>query len=94
MLLGDGGTRTARKPHRCWWCAEAIDAGTKYEWWTWKDDDVVTIKTHPECKEAWDKLAKHDRWSAEEVGLGDYTRGCCCLRGECLCKKGADDANH
>jgi len=42
--------RTARKPHRCTYCAEQIDVGAQYErWMSVSDGKASTNKMHPEC---------------------------------------------
>lgn len=48
-------TQVAKKPHRCSWCGDQIDAGEKYTRWRWFDDgDAGTIKMHQECNTAFD----------------------------------------
>jgi len=43
-------TRSARKTHRCTYCAEQIEVGAQYQRWMSVDDgNVVTNKMHPEC---------------------------------------------
>lgn len=43
-------TRTARKQHRCTYCAEHVEVGTQYERWMSVDDGkAFTNKMHPEC---------------------------------------------
>jgi hypothetical protein len=51
------GTRTARKPHRCFHCCRAIAPGTKYGYQTNKYDYVYTISWHLDCE----KLASEYR---------------------------------
>lgn len=74
----------ARKAHVCYWCGEAINIGERYSQWTWIEDSVDRVRTHNECKDAWDSL---DYWEAQEVTAGDFNRGCTCERGECRCVK-------
>lgn len=46
-------TRTARKPHRCIWCGEPINAGEKYIDHRYvSDDGPAADHYHPECDEA------------------------------------------
>lgn len=43
-------TRTARKPHRCVWCGEAINAGEKYIDHRYiGEDGPTTDRFHDEC---------------------------------------------
>lgn len=43
-------TRTARKSHRCTYCAEQIEVGEQYlRWMNVDNDKAVTNKLHPEC---------------------------------------------
>lgn len=72
----------ARKPHRCYWCGEAINPGDTYVRWAWAGDDgVTTIHCHPECEAAWATLG----WDQNEVGFAEYSRGCTCENGRCEC---------
>lgn len=51
MLLSK--TRTARKPHRCIWCGEPINAGEKYIDHRYVGDDGPAMdRYHPECDDA------------------------------------------
>lgn len=50
-LITDGHRR-ARKPHRCKWCEEPIESGTRYYFQVIKYDDVYELKYHPECIDA------------------------------------------
>jgi hypothetical protein len=82
MMLGDVSNPTARKEHVCFWCGEAIAVGESYFRWTWVSDAAVeTIKTHPECREAWSTLPPGD----DEVPFAEFSRGCTCERGHCVC---------
>lgn len=46
-------TPTARKEHRCDWCAEAVEVGEQYERWSYiLDGDFITSKMHRECLRA------------------------------------------
>lgn len=73
----------ARKPHKCWWCAEPIPAGSTCAAWPWFDmGRAFTIRVHPECLKAWNSLHRDD---ADNVMSGDYCRGCTCERGRCEC---------
>lgn len=38
--VSNGGTRTARKPHRCSDCQRTIQPGERYEWGKWLYDGV------------------------------------------------------
>lgn len=41
--------RTAKKDHKCIWCAEKIEKGTVYSHWKSVDDSWVASRCHPEC---------------------------------------------
>ena len=43
------GTRTARKPHRCFDCYRTIEPGAKYGFQTCKYDHVYTLCWHLDC---------------------------------------------
>jgi hypothetical protein len=66
---------TARKTHRCWWCAEVIDLGETYERWSYVNDDGFGhVKCHLECKRAWDQTsADEDGWF--DCMFGEFKRG-------------------
>ena len=55
-------TLTARKPHLCMSCGEAIRIGEQYRRWRCYDSgDVGTVKMHPEC---------HEMHNEDNRGLG------------------------
>lgn len=63
-------THTARKTHRCQWCWQCIEVGTKYRRYRFYDGgDVGTVKMHPECHDAMQVAA------AEEGGCVEWTPG-------------------
>ena len=55
---------TAKKAHRCTWCAQAIEPGQKYRRWVTFDDSAFTSKMHPVCVSACD--AECREYSDEE----------------------------
>jgi len=65
---------TTRKPHRCEWCDEQIEAGTKARRRVYVlNGDLADGRMHPECYAAsltleWFEL--EDGWTP-----GDYARG-------------------
>jgi hypothetical protein len=78
-------THRARKTlkHKCWWCGEPVTAGHQYRAWCWYEDGKsLAMTVHVECAAAWDRLPPGD---GDEVGFGDYARGCNCANGECQC---------
>ena len=75
--------RKARRDYRCHWCGGPIPKGTSHAAWTWFDEGrAETVRTHPECAEAWHALSV---WDREEVHFADYSRGCTCENGRCEC---------
>lgn len=72
MLLSK--TRTARKPHRCIWCGEPINAGEKYIDHRYVGDDGPTAdRYHPECDDAAGRSDTSDGFNAYQFlrGLND-----------------------
>jgi len=60
-------THTARKRHKCDWCAHYILPSEKYARYRWWDgSDAGTCKMHPECKKAMNEHA------AEEGGWVEF----------------------
>lgn len=79
-------THKARKTHRCSWCDQRINSGETYHRYRWFDgSDASTVKMHPECHEASDRLSKQ-QGGYIEFEPGEYTRGCTCEAGCCECK--------
>lgn len=70
--------KSAKKRHRCSWCAEGIDAGETYKRYRWfGDDGPATVKMHPECYDAMIELSQE--WGDDiEFREGDNPRGCNC----------------
>ena len=64
MYCTPAKTLTARVPHQCTYCGEAIEPGEAYLRWASYDDTCFTNKMHPECA---DDLA--------ENGDGEYSPG-------------------
>lgn len=84
-------TVKARKRHACYWCGQAILPGEEYIHWAWFDRGRVdAVQVHPECWEAWNRLAPLDPYVADEVGFADFSRGCTCGWGQCVCGKTAE----
>lgn len=62
--------RTARKPHRCIWCWQRIDAGSTYvDERSVNDGEMQLHKWHPECRGAMLQEAE------EEGGVIEWTPG-------------------
>lgn len=61
---------TARKAHRCQWCWQGIEVGTKYRRYRFYcGGEAGTVKMHPECHDAMQEAA------AEEGGYIEWTPG-------------------
>lgn len=60
-------TVKARKEHSCFCCGETILKGTKYVKRTGVDDEIMTMKMHPECEKATSKLSP-DEWESFSEG--------------------------
>jgi len=76
---------SARKAHGCSWCGERIEVGGAYVRYRYFDGrDAGTVKEHPECYDAMQRLC------AEEGEIqfmpGDFARGCACETGCDTCK--------
>lgn len=65
--------KKSRRPHRCWWCGEAIEVGTAYVWWAWYEDGFTRVKVHPECREAWHEMSREEGYPVE-VMFGEFDR--------------------
>jgi hypothetical protein len=80
---------TARKRHRCAWCWEWIDTGTRYIWRTDFSDAPTTVRMHPECYEAAGKVDL----DGELPTPGTYRRGCWCQERpeDCNCGDNPDN---
>lgn len=66
---------TVRKPHRCVWCAERINAGEPAQYRAYKfDGDLGSDWMHPECYGAMQRFPDQtdlmDGWTP-----GDFARG-------------------
>ena len=66
--------RTARKPHKCIWCDDAIQQGERYsdEASTY-EGDFQHHRWHPECLEASREHFKNE----EFFSPGEFQRGTC-----------------
>ncbi len=65
--------KSARKRHECTWCAEMIEVGESYVWWSYFDDNGASrVKLHPECDEALNE-SQVNEWDE-----GEQPRGCYC----------------
>jgi len=63
-------THTAAKEHRCSWCWQRIESGSKYKRYRWwNGGDTGTEKMHPECHGAMIEAAR------EEGGWVEWTPG-------------------
>lgn len=75
----------SRYQRSCDWCGESIEIGQPYRSYHWRDHDNHGYQQmHPECYAACCDVGK------EEGGffhfeLGDFQRGCTCLKGYCEC---------
>ena len=59
--------RTARKPHRCFWCGKPINKGEKYRYTTNVDaGDMWNIKEHLRCNEIFEAFYKKVKPYPEE----------------------------
>ena len=82
QIIGYKPSVKARKPHKCWWCGEAINPGDVYA--RWVDFDLghaCTIRCHPECEATWGTLDEVDSLR----GFAECARGCTCENGACEC---------
>jgi len=66
-----------RKPHRCEWCDERINAGEPAHYRAYKfEGDFMYGHSHPECWEAMGELLSSPYWNAEDTWTpGDWLRG-------------------
>lgn len=77
--------KAARKPHRCYWCGERIEAGQPYLRWFSRSDGPYTTRVHPECEAAWQRAIKLDDEYRYGVHEATHTRGCICDKGDLKC---------
>ena len=78
--------KRTRKPYRCVWCGERIDAGQPCDVVSGitEDNEMASVRYHPECYAALHTLPydERDLWE-----WGDFHRGCTCQAGfKCTCK--------
>lgn len=72
----DRRTIKARKTHQCYWCGEPIPAGTTYAQWKWAcDGSIDTVRTHVECRDAWNTVASEEPDGLYGTGPGEHRRG-------------------
>ena len=65
----------SRKRRQCDWCGEAIEIGQPYESYRWaRPGDSGTVRQHPECILAMQKMAEQEGWEFE-WSPGDFKRG-------------------
>ena len=78
--------KAAKKAHRCTWCSEKVKPGESYmRWRAFDGSDAWTIKMHPECDKASQRMARQEGYDFEYMP-GDFNRGCMCERGDPHCK--------
>lgn len=66
--------KKSKKPYRCTWCYDPIEAGSPYAtWFTYGEN--VTARLHPECYEA---MLQADLYDEEMPPAGTFRRGCHC----------------
>lgn len=78
--------KRTRKPFRCVWCGEMIDAGQPCDVLIGltEDCEIASNRYHPECYAALQTLPREE-WDSWD--WGDFCRGCKCEAGtECRCK--------
>jgi hypothetical protein len=67
--------KSAKKIHRCSWCANKIEVGESYKKYRYFDGgDAGTVKLHPECYDAMKECDDLD----DQFSPGDNPRGCNC----------------
>jgi hypothetical protein len=71
-------TVKTRKPHRCWWCGEAIEVGSSVGLETGIDDGQwFRSYWHPECSAAFQRDKECN--GPDGVGFGEHVRGVACM---------------
>jgi hypothetical protein len=70
-------TATARKTHKCVWCAEKIEVGQQYHQQSGIfDREPFRCRYHNECYAAMQELFKLDRYAVEDgFSEGSFKRG-------------------
>lgn len=69
--------KAARKCHQCSYCGTRIEVGETYKRYRWHEDGAVaTVKIHPECHDAFNRLSLDDQQKG--FCTGDNPRGCNC----------------
>jgi hypothetical protein len=64
-------TVKTRKPHRCWWCGEAIEVGSSVGLETGIDDGQwFRSYWHPECSAA---FQRDKECNGDGVGFGEHS---------------------
>lgn len=66
--IGSDTIHTARKRHRCWYCAQRIEVGERYTRRVGEEfGDFWVMKFHPEC----DQVASDENWTSDDYELHD-----------------------
>ena len=67
-MLSDQPERTARKPHRCFYCGQRIEVGEVHGYRTGVDGgDFWAMRYHPECE----AVADAERWDEDDYMFHD-----------------------
>jgi hypothetical protein len=68
--------KATRKPHRCGWCDEIIEAGSSSRYDTGIAEDFFACHYHPECAQAIDNLTRMELRDMDYMWFpGDHPRG-------------------
>ena len=72
----DSGQVVARKDHRCHWCGEIIEKGSKYEKYSCVfEGSIQTVKMHSECYRASLEYFRGEGRYEEGFDYGSFARG-------------------
>jgi len=76
-VIGYKEIKRGRKNRACFWCGQIIELGQPYVSWCWVENGIERINVHPECRDAWHKVADEEGGFYETMPY-EHARGRTC----------------